>query len=76
MKTNEVYDEYKKEQNIVIDGEEFKKTELDKIADKVLNKCNWNEKKQKYTIRSGNGKLMFTNGLTLKEFEMKYGLLP
>lgn len=76
MKTNEVYDEYKKEQNIVIDGEEFKKTELDKIADKVLNKCNWNEKKQKYTMRGGNGKLMFTNGLTLKEFEMKYGLLP
>ena len=71
----EVYDEYKKDQNITIDGKEYKKTDLDKIADKVLTKCNWNEKKMKYN-KTGEGKLMFTNGLTLTEFERKYGLLP
>ena len=59
----------------MIDGQEFKRTELDKIADTVLKKCNWHEKKKKYSNK-GHGKLMFTNGLTLSEFEMKYGLLP
>ena len=75
IKGNNDFDEYKKDQNIVIDGQEFKRTELDKIADTVLKKCNWNEKKKKYSNK-GQGKLMFTNGLTLSEFEMKYGLLP
>ena len=73
---NDGYEDLKKEENIVIDGKEYKKTDTDKIADKVLKKCNWNEKKVDYKNMAGRGKLMFTNGLTLKEFEMKYKMMP
>jgi hypothetical protein len=66
------YDDLKKEENIVIDGKEYKKSETYKIADKLLKKCNYNENKVKYN--SNEGGLMFTNGLTIKEFEAKYGL--
>ena len=72
----DAYDDLKKEENVVLDGEQFKKNETYKIADKLLKTCNWNEKKVKYDGSFGKGKLMFTNGLTLKEFEEKYGLLP
>jgi hypothetical protein len=73
---NEAYDEFKKEENIFIDGQEFKKSETDKIADKILKKINYNEKKKKINSKLGQGKLMFTGGLTLNQFELKYGLLP
>ena len=66
------YDDLKKEENIIIDGKEFKKSETDKIADKILKKCHYNENKIKY--KPNEGGLMFTNGLTIKEFEAKYGL--
>jgi len=66
------YDDLKKEENIIIDGKEFKKSETYKIADKILKKCNYNENKIKYKPYEGG--LMFTNGLTVKEFEAKYGL--
>jgi len=41
-----------------------------------LNKCNFtNEKNEnnKTRLKSGEGKLMFTNGLSIKEFERKIG---
>ena len=66
------YEDLKKEENIIIDGKEYKKSETYKIADKILKKCNYNEKKIKYKPYEGG--LMFTNGLTIKEFESKYGL--
>ena len=66
------YDDLKKEENIIIDGKEFKKSETYKIADKILKKCHYNENKIKYKPYEGG--LMFTNGLTIKEFEAKYGL--
>ena len=65
------FDDFKKEDNIIIDGKEYKKSETYKIADKVLKKCNYNENKVKYN--SNEGGLMFTNGLTINEFEAKYG---
>ena len=34
------------------------------------------KKKTKYRNQFGVGKLMFTGGLTLKEFETKYNILP
>ena len=71
-----IMDDLKKEENIEIDGKYYKKSETDKIANALLNKCNWTEKKSKFNQKFGSGKLMFTNGLTLKEFEMKYGLVP
>ena len=69
-------DDLMREENILIDGKYFKKSETDLIADKLLTKCNWNEKKNKYKNQFGNGKLLFTSGLTLIEFETKYGILP
>ena len=66
------FDDFKKEDNIIIDGKEYKKSETYKIADKVLKKCNYNENKVKYN--SNEGGLMFTNGLTINDFEAKYGL--
>ncbi len=73
---NETYEEFKKDENVVIDGQEFKKTETDKIAVKVLKKCNWNETFKKYNTNIDKGKLMFTGGLTLNQFEKKYGIIP
>lgn len=67
-------EDLKREENILIDGKYYKKSDTDLIADKLLTKCNWNEKKNKYQKQFGTGKLMFTNGLTLKEFETKYGI--
>ena len=69
-------DDLKREENIIIDGKYYKKADTNLIADKLLSKCNWNEKRNKYKKQSGSGKLMFTNGLTLKEFEKKYGIFP
>ena len=66
------FEDFKKEDNIIIDGKEYKKSETYKIADKVLKKCNYNENKVKYN--SNEGGLMFTNGLTINDFEAKYGL--
>ncbi len=73
---NETYEEFKKDENVVIDGQEFKKTDTDKIAVKVLKKCNWNEAFKKYNNKIDKGKLMFTGGLTLNQFEKKYGIIP
>ena len=70
--TKNDYDDLKKEENIIIDGKEYKKSETYKIADKILKKCHYNENKIKYKPYEGG--LMFTNGLTIKEFEAKYGL--
>ena len=76
MKNEMQFDDLKKEENVIIDGKQFKKSETYKIADKILKKCNWNKNKVKYNGYFGKGKLMFTNGMTLKEFEEKYRILP
>lgn len=68
-RTDSYYDDYNKDENIV-------KMDIDKIAENVLKKCNWNHKKINYKNSDGKGKLMFTNGLTVKEFVIKYGILP
>ena len=75
-KNDFLFDDSKKEENIVIDGKQYKKGENYIIADKILKKSNWYNNKVKYNGNFGKGKLMFTNGLTLKEFEEKYGILP
>jgi hypothetical protein len=66
----------KKEENILIDGKFYRKSDTDKIAEKLLKKCNWNHKTINYKNMEGRGKLMFTNGLTVKEFGIKYGIMP
>ena len=70
------YESIKKEENVLIDGKLYPKSEADLIARKLLKKCNWSNYKKKHKNTEGKGKLMFTNGLTVKEFEIKYGLLP
>jgi len=76
IKYDNQFEDLKKEENIVIDGKTFNKNETYKIADKILKKCNWNKNKVKYDGNFGKGKLMFTNGMTLKQFEERYNLIP
>ena len=76
LKNELQFGDLKREENVIIDGKQFKKSETYKIADKILKKCNWNKNKVNYNGYFGKGKLMFTNGMTLKEFEEKYGILP
>jgi hypothetical protein len=71
--TKNEHDDLKKEENIKIDGIEFKKSDIDKIAGKLLNKYYWKENNTKNKNKSNDGGLMFTNGLTVREFEEKYG---
>ena len=73
---NSYYNDYKKDENILIDGKFYKKKDADIIAEKMLKKCNYNPKNVNYKNIDGKGKLMFTNGLTVKEFGIKYGILP
>ena len=66
------FEDLRKEENVIIDGKEYKKTDIYEIADKVLQKCHYNGNKVKY--KRNEGGLMFTNGLSVKVFEAKYGL--
>lgn len=65
------------EDKITIDGEEFLKSDIDKIAKKVLTGCNFVHKKNKNNdteLSCGDGKLMFTCGMTIKDFMKKHHL--
>ena len=66
------------ENNVLIGNEIFfKATQFDLIANRVLNLCHVYKKKNKHnngTIKKGNGKRIFTQGLTINEFEKKYDL--
>ena len=66
------FEDLRKEENVIIDGKEYKKSDIYEIADKVLQKCQYNGNKVKY--KRNEGGLMFTNGLSVKDFEAKYGL--
>ena len=66
------------ENNVLIGNEIFYKgTQFNIIANKVLNLCNVYQKKNRYNdtnLKKGNGKMMFTQGLTLNQFGEKYHL--
>ena len=66
------FEDLRKEENVYIDGKEYKKSDIYEIADRVLQKCHYNGNKVKY--KRNEGGLMFTNGLSVKDFEAKYGL--
>lgn len=56
---------------IKIGDEMFEKSQLDKIATKMLHKCNFFHEKNKNSnkpLKKGEGKLCFTNGMTINEF--------
>ena len=64
------------ENNVLIGNEIFYKgTQFNIIANKVLNLCNVYHKKNRHNdtiLKKGNGKMMFSQGLTINEFEKKY----
>lgn len=66
--------------NITIDNENYSLiNQIDKIAEKILNKCNLTKEKSENNnkkLKSGEGKLMITNGLTIVEFEKKLRIKP
>ena len=59
------FEDLRKEENVIIDGKEYKKSDIYEIADKVLQKCHYNGNKVKYKRNEGGG-LMFTNGLSVE----------
>ena len=74
---NKLNDKNVDEDNIMIDDEIFnKKNQFELIANKILDKCNIFNHKSKFNntiLKKRNGKLMFTRGLSVNQFEKKYG---
>lgn len=62
---------------VCIDNISYHKSMVKTIAQKVLLKCNYTHSKNKSMkglIRKGDGKMMFSNGLTVREFCKRYNL--
>ena len=63
--------------DIIIGNEKLNKnTQFDIIANKILGNCNILKHKSKFNdtkIKKGKGKLMMTNGLSIDQFEKKFG---
>ena len=66
----------KNEEKIKIDGVEYRKNDLENLSKTIMNKCKFTRKKYRSSdsqySKTGKGKLMFTNRLTVEEFEKKY----
>ena len=69
---------YTEDNNVIIRNRlYFKNTQFDKITSEVLEMCNVYSTKSKFnnTVhKSKGGKTMITQGMTVGEFEKKYGL--
>ena len=63
----------RRQNNVLINGKYYNKKDLKGISDALLKKCNYVSKHFEPN-NSGNGKLMFTRGMTVNEFAKKYGL--
>ena len=63
----------RRQNNVLINGKYYNKKDLKGISDDLLKKCNYVSKHFE-PKNSGNGKLMFTRGMTVNEFAKKYGL--
>ena len=59
--------------NVLINGKFYKKNDLKGISDAILKNCNYISKHFE-SENAGNGKMMFTRGLSVNEFAKKYGL--
>jgi hypothetical protein len=60
-----------------VDNLAISKYKLDLIAQKILQFCNITHNKSANNnnkLKSGNGKVMITSGLTVNEFKKKYNL--
>ena len=77
LKTLFLDDGFKKkdDERIVIGEKTFLKSNIDLISKAVLKRCNYSHSKNQNSLKSlkkGDGKLMFTNGLTISEFVEKF----
>ena len=63
----------RRQNNVLINGKYYNKKDLKGISDALLKKCNYVSKHFE-PKNTGNGKLMFTRGMTVNEFAKKYGL--
>jgi len=55
----------------------MKKSDFNLLAQKVLKKCNFVHEKNKNNrsaLKKGEGKVMITSGMSLKEFTQKFSL--
>lgn len=68
------------EKILCIDDQSYNvENQIDVIALKILNKCNITKEKNENNnkrLKSGQGKLMITNGMSINEFERKIGIKP
>jgi len=67
------------DEKIYIDDVEYPRTHLHDISKKVLEKCNYNQMKNKNSknnLKIGQGKLMMTSGLSIVDFTKRYNLNP
>jgi hypothetical protein len=72
---NEEGHKKKEDEKITIDDATYLKTDVDLISKAVLKRCNYTHDKSKNAmkiLKKGEGKLMFTNGMTVSEFQQKY----
>jgi len=77
LKSDMLDDGFKKkdEERITIEDETYLKSDVDLISKAVLKRCNVFHQKSKNSskvLKKGDGKLMFTNGMTISEFLQKY----
>ena len=74
---NKMFDKNIDEDNIMVDNHIFnKKNQFELLTNKILDKCNVFNHKSKFNntiLKKRNGKLMFTRGLSINQFEKKYG---
>jgi len=80
VKEDAHYDVKKEEggERIVVGDEQFLKSDINLITRKVLQKCNYFHSKNKNNntrLRAGDGKLMFTSGMSISEFKEKYNFI-
>ena len=71
------FKEDKKCDFVVVDGKVYQTNDMKNIANVIFTKCNYINKKSESNdniLIKNNGKLMFTSGLSVNDFEIKYNL--
>ena len=63
----------RQQNNVLINGKYYNKKDIKGISNAILKKCNYIVKH--FDVENaGNGKMMFTRGMTVNEFSKKFGL--